>query len=203
MPGRPAGNAARRQRQRTKGDRTIRAGGQGPEDLIFITHLLFEMYADSAVTSRIRECGTRPPASTTVRTGQYLSAPDDKNCPPVMDLCGFVRALSHGRIATGAVGCHRLGGARAIGAPAHVAPAPGRRARISISTLEKALNGNRGFTLATIVRLEQALGVPRCARSAMPPIPARTGARRAGRLFPRRGEDAGRRLSHLAARRSK
>jgi transcriptional regulator with XRE-family HTH domain len=32
-------------------------------------------------------------------------------------------------------------------------------ARISISTLEKALNGNRGFTLATLVRLEQALGV--------------------------------------------
>jgi transcriptional regulator with XRE-family HTH domain len=32
-------------------------------------------------------------------------------------------------------------------------------AKISISTLEKALNGNRGFTLATIIRLEQALGV--------------------------------------------
>jgi len=33
-------------------------------------------------------------------------------------------------------------------------------ARISLSTLEKVLNGSRGFTLATIVRLEQALGVP-------------------------------------------
>ena len=32
-------------------------------------------------------------------------------------------------------------------------------ARISLSTLEKALNGNRGFTLATLVRLEQALSV--------------------------------------------
>jgi transcriptional regulator with XRE-family HTH domain len=32
-------------------------------------------------------------------------------------------------------------------------------ARISLSTLEKALNGNRGFTLATLVRLEQALAV--------------------------------------------
>ena len=32
-------------------------------------------------------------------------------------------------------------------------------ARISLSTLEKVLNGSRGFTLATIVRLEQALGV--------------------------------------------
>src|SRR5438128_2679486 len=32
-------------------------------------------------------------------------------------------------------------------------------ARISISTLEKALNGSRGFTLATVVRLEKALGL--------------------------------------------
>ena len=40
-------------------------------------------------------------------------------------------------------------------------------AKISISTLEKALNGNRGFTLATIVRLEQALGVK--LRAAPPP----------------------------------
>lgn len=33
-------------------------------------------------------------------------------------------------------------------------------ARISISTLEKALSGRRAFTLATVIRLEQALGVP-------------------------------------------
>jgi transcriptional regulator with XRE-family HTH domain len=33
-------------------------------------------------------------------------------------------------------------------------------AKISVSTLEKALNGSRGFTLATIVRLEQVLDVP-------------------------------------------
>ena len=32
-------------------------------------------------------------------------------------------------------------------------------AKISISTLEKALNGSRPFTLATIVRLETALGI--------------------------------------------
>ncbi|MFN7128507.1 MAG: multiprotein-bridging factor 1 family protein [Brevundimonas sp.] len=32
--------------------------------------------------------------------------------------------------------------------------------RISISTLEKALSGRRAFTLATVIRLEQALGVP-------------------------------------------
>src|SRR6201996_9625674 len=37
-------------------------------------------------------------------------------------------------------------------------------ARISLSTLEKALNGNRGFTLATLVRLEQVLSV--CLRPA-------------------------------------
>ncbi len=32
-------------------------------------------------------------------------------------------------------------------------------ARLSLSTLEKALNGNRPFTLATVVRLEAALGI--------------------------------------------
>lgn len=32
-------------------------------------------------------------------------------------------------------------------------------ARISLSTLEKALSGHRPFTLATIIRLEQAMGV--------------------------------------------
>ncbi|MCR2379392.1 helix-turn-helix domain-containing protein, partial [Salmonella enterica] len=31
-------------------------------------------------------------------------------------------------------------------------------ARISLSTLEKALSGHRPFTLATIIRLEQAMG---------------------------------------------
>ena len=34
------------------------------------------------------------------------------------------------------------------------------QAKISISTLEKALSGRRPFTLATTVRLEEALGVP-------------------------------------------
>src|SRR5262245_51249745 len=33
------------------------------------------------------------------------------------------------------------------------------QARISISTLEKALSGRRPFTLATTIRLEEALGV--------------------------------------------
>ncbi|MFT3965919.1 MAG: helix-turn-helix transcriptional regulator [Sphingobium sp.] len=33
-------------------------------------------------------------------------------------------------------------------------------ARISLSTLEKALSGSRGFTLATVIRLEEALGAP-------------------------------------------
>lgn len=35
-----------------------------------------------------------------------------------------------------------------------------KSARLSISTLEKALSGRRRFTLATIVRLEEALGAP-------------------------------------------
>lgn len=33
-------------------------------------------------------------------------------------------------------------------------------ARISLSTLEKALSGSRSFTLATVIRLEDALGTP-------------------------------------------
>jgi len=33
-------------------------------------------------------------------------------------------------------------------------------ARISLSTLEKALSGRRPLTIATIVRLEEALGIP-------------------------------------------
>src|SRR5436305_7673861 len=34
------------------------------------------------------------------------------------------------------------------------------QAKISISTLEKALAGRRPFTLATTIRIEEALGVP-------------------------------------------
>jgi transcriptional regulator with XRE-family HTH domain len=40
------------------------------------------------------------------------------------------------------------------------------RAKISISTLEKALSGRRPFTLATTIRLEEALGVSLRARNA-------------------------------------
>lgn len=48
-------------------------------------------------------------------------------------------------------------------------------ARISLSTLEKALSGRRPFTLATMVRLEQALGVSLRgeAERVSPPKPAR------------------------------
>lgn len=46
-------------------------------------------------------------------------------------------------------------------------------ARISISTLEKALSGRRPFTLATTVRLESALGVP--LRAAAPTASATLG----------------------------
>jgi transcriptional regulator with XRE-family HTH domain len=45
------------------------------------------------------------------------------------------------------------------------------QAKISISTLEKALSGRRPFTLATTVRLEQALGVAlRNNRAPAPPV---------------------------------
>ena len=43
-------------------------------------------------------------------------------------------------------------------------------ARISISTLEKALGGSRSFTLATVIRLEEALGTP--LRGKAPAAPA-------------------------------
>ena len=43
------------------------------------------------------------------------------------------------------------------------------QAKISVSTLEKALSGRRPFTLATMIRLEQALGVPLRHNGAPPP----------------------------------
>lgn len=48
------------------------------------------------------------------------------------------------------------------------------RARISVSTLEKALAGRRPFTLATTLRLEEALGVTLrpAARDPARPVPA-------------------------------
>src|SRR5215217_7688851 len=45
-------------------------------------------------------------------------------------------------------------------------------AKISISTLEKALSGRRPFTLATTIRLEEALGIPLRSTRADPPAPA-------------------------------
>jgi transcriptional regulator with XRE-family HTH domain len=42
------------------------------------------------------------------------------------------------------------------------------QAKISLSTLEKALSGRRPFTLATIVRLEQALDIPLRGESPQP-----------------------------------
>src|SRR5580700_4887909 len=47
------------------------------------------------------------------------------------------------------------------------------QAKISISTLEKALSGRRPFTLATTIRLEQALGV--VLRNHQVPAPAPNG----------------------------
>jgi transcriptional regulator with XRE-family HTH domain len=42
------------------------------------------------------------------------------------------------------------------------------RAKISISTLEKVLSGRRPFTLATTIRLEEALGVPLRGKNSAP-----------------------------------
>jgi transcriptional regulator with XRE-family HTH domain len=50
------------------------------------------------------------------------------------------------------------------------------RARISLSTLEKALSGRRPFTLATLVRLEGALGVSLRAEAGGTPSPQRASA---------------------------
>ena len=56
-------------------------------------------------------------------------------------------------------------------------------ARISISTLEKALSGRRPFTLATTIRLEEALGLPLRAQRAPAPMPAPDGPRHAPEEF--------------------
>src|SRR5712691_11456473 len=49
------------------------------------------------------------------------------------------------------------------------------QAKISISTLEKALSGRRPFTLATTIRLEEALGVSlRRNHAEIPATPAPT-----------------------------
>src|SRR5947208_9050795 len=49
------------------------------------------------------------------------------------------------------------------------------QAKISISTLEKALSGRRPFTLATTIRLEEALGVPLRKRNDSVPAAAALG----------------------------
>src|SRR5947207_8148437 len=46
------------------------------------------------------------------------------------------------------------------------------QAKISISTLEKALAGRRPFTLATTIRLEEALGVALRKANSHAPVPA-------------------------------
>ena len=67
------------------------------------------------------------------------------------------------------------------------------KAKISLSTIEKALSGQRPFTLASVVRLEEALQLPlaqsprRSARQWQRPC-----ARQPGLLFAARRELAGR-----------
>jgi transcriptional regulator with XRE-family HTH domain len=59
------------------------------------------------------------------------------------------------------------------------------QAKLSLSTLEKALGGRRPFTLATTVRIEQALGVSlRKALDAPAPAEARTQPTAAGDVAP-------------------
>jgi transcriptional regulator with XRE-family HTH domain len=58
------------------------------------------------------------------------------------------------------------------------------RAKISISTLEKALSGRRPFTLATTIRLEEALGVSLRARVAAAAATTATPAAHAPGLAP-------------------
>ena len=65
------------------------------------------------------------------------------------------------------------------------------QAKLSLSTLEKVLGGRRPFTLATTVRLEQALGVSlRKAPDVAPvtaPVNGDVAPDRLGRLFAPRG----------------
>ena len=76
-------------------------------------------------------------------------------------------------------------------------------AKLSLSTLEKVLGGRRPFTLATTVRLEQALGVSlrktRTLRRPPRPRQRRHRARWTGRLFAPRGGVDRRDLCHGAS----
>src|SRR5882672_2821751 len=56
------------------------------------------------------------------------------------------------------------------------------QAKISISTLEKALSGRRPFTLATTIRLEEALGVSLRKRNDSIPVSAPIGVVAPGEL---------------------
>jgi transcriptional regulator with XRE-family HTH domain len=58
------------------------------------------------------------------------------------------------------------------------------RAGISISTLEKALSGRRAYTLATLIRLEAAIGVPLRPQPAPTPAPSPASAASAIGLAP-------------------
>src|SRR5262245_60160548 len=90
-------------------------------------------------------------------------------------LCGFVRNCASARMARNRreQGCHRRTSSFPPSNSRQVAElvreelarrrisrqALAEQAKLSLSTLEKVLGGRRPFTLATTVRLEQALGV--------------------------------------------
>ena len=97
-------------------------------------------------------------------------------CDGKVDSCGFVMLCLSGRIAGiggegGALALDKElseGQSRQIAATIREELARRRisrqqlaeKAKLSISTLEKVLGGSRPFTLATTIRLEEALGVP-------------------------------------------
>ena len=77
------------------------------------------------------------------------------------------------------------------------------QAKLSLSTLEKVLGGRRPFTLATTVRLEQALGVSlrkaEAAPAAASAVNGDIAPDQSRRLFAPRGDVAGGRLYHAAS----
>src|SRR6516165_3888160 len=90
-------------------------------------------------------------------------------------LCGFVRNCASARIGENRAGVtmtapdHQLSAEQSLQIAETIREEIARRrmsrqalaeqAKLSLSTLEKVLGGRRPFTLATTVRLEQALGV--------------------------------------------
>ena len=116
------------------------------------------------------------------------------------ELCGVVRPLggNHARAERREQRVRGVDRARGARAPALSRQWLADEAKVSLSTLEKALAGRRPFTLATVIRLEDALGT----RATRPGSMRRTAPVRArydGRLCAAGGPVARGHLSHAAA----